>query len=433
MGKRNRGLVFLSLALLTLLLSSILVFAQNEINIVLNDRKVDFPDSKPYMDIQSNRILVPVRFIAEGLGALVEWDPIGRQVDILKDKVNLRFKIGEKKYILNGKERPMDTSPFIRGNRTLVPLRTVSENLDMDVGWDGETKTVVLKDKANKEFVVQGIHLGQSEKDLISRLGQPARKDLSEYGFYWYIYNKDYDNYLQVGVDEEKVVGLYTNTGNWESKKGISLGTTRGQVEKLLGKPLKSILKGNVNYLISSPNEKGVYLIDQAYVTIFYDIHNRNTVTGIQIIDEDMELGLDGFYGDYSTELRDSFERQLLDLVNAIRVRNKLKPLAWSDRAQLSSRKHSEDMARNNFFDHNNLRGEKPYDRMAKEGIVYVAAAENIAAGTASAIQAHEGLMNSKGHRDNILGDFSHLGTGVAHKLRSKYEYYYTQNFYTRP
>lgn len=284
--------------------------------------------------------------------------------------------------------------------------------------------------QAGKEFVIQEICLGESEEKLISNLGEPDRKDLSEYGFYWYIYNKDYSKYIQVGVKDGTVVGIYTNADNWKSAKGIGIGTKRASVERLLGKPLQGITKNMCTYLISAQDEKGVYLLDGSYVTIFYDIHNENTVTALQIIDENIELGLDGYYGNYSEELRDSFEKQILDLANSIRVRNNLRPLVWSNKARFSSRKHSQDMADNDFFAHTNLKKESPFDRMKKEMIVCASAGENIAAGDASAIQSHESLMNSAEHRVNILGKYEALGAGVGYNSNSKYKYYYTQNFF---
>ena len=60
--------------------------------------------------------------------------------------------------------------------------------------------------------------------------------------------------------------------------------------------------------------------------------------------------------------------------------------------------------------------------------IVYVSAAENIAAGVASAICPCR--MNSAGHRVNILGKFETLGAGVGYNSSSEYKYYYTQNFF---
>ena len=317
-------------------------------------------------------------------------------------------------------------------NVILNGKKTIPQNVGsyMDVGRNEKPYVIPSEDKSNKEFTIQGVCLAQSEEKLISNLGEPDRKALSEYGFYWYIYNKDYSKYIQVGVKGGTVVGIYTNADNWKSAKGINIGTTRANVERLLGEPLQGITKNRCVYLISEQDEKGMYQIDGSYVSIFYDIHNKNTVTALQIIDENIELSLDGYYGDYSEDLRDSFERQIFDLANSIRVRNNLRPFMWSNKGQVSSRKHSQDMADNNFFAHINFKRESPFDRMKKERIVCVSAAENIAAGSANAIQAHEGWMNSAGHRVNILGNYETLGVGVGYNSDSEYKYYYTQNFF---
>ncbi|GAE89948.1 hypothetical protein JCM21531_3523 [Acetivibrio straminisolvens JCM 21531] len=90
---------------------------------------------------------------------------------------------------------------------------------------------------------------------------------------------------------------------------------------------------------------------------------------------------------------------------------------------------HSKDMIINDFFSHNNLHGESPFDRMKKAGITYSSAGENIAIGQIDAIYAHEAWMNSPGHRANILGKFERLGVGVY--MGDDEKITYTQNFYT--
>jgi len=412
--------------------SLIFIYAQNEVTIKFNNVKVGFPDAKPYMDTQVGRVLVPVRFVSENLGAEVKWDQVNKVVNIIKDKTNIKLQLGEKRFTVNGIQKSMDIAAFLKDERTFVPIRVISENLGVDVDWDQKLYTVSLNEKnVNKEFVIQGIAVGITEVELISKLGEPARKDLSQYGFEWYIYNDNYSRYIQVGVKDNKVVGIYTNADNWKSTKGIEIGMTRIAVENLLGEPLKSIRKGNVIYSISNADEKGVHLVDGNYVSIFYDIHKNNTVTSLKIIDKDVELGLDGYYGEYSERLRDGFEKQVFDLANVMRLRNNLEPFTWSDKAKISSRKHSKDMADNNYFEHTNLKGQSPFDRMKNEGVIYTLAGENIAAGTPDAIEAHEGWMNSIGHRKNILGEFKTIGVGVAYNSKSTYKYYYTQNFFT--
>ena len=93
----------------------------------------------------------------------------------------------------------------------------------------------------------------------------------------------------------------------------------------------------------------------------------------------------------------------MFDLTNATRVEHGLHPLSWDDHVKLTARDHSTDMAINQYFDHTNLKGESPFDRMEEDQISFRTAGENLAAGQISSIFAHEGLMNSIGHRENIL------------------------------
>ncbi|WP_186785929.1 CAP domain-containing protein [Paenibacillus agilis] len=282
---------------------------------------------------------------------------------------------------------------------------------------------------AAREITMQGISIGMTEAQLVKKLGQPARKDMSEYGFKWYIYNKDYKKYLQVGVSNGKVVALYSNSTGWTSKKGIKVGTSRTQVEKLYGKPIKEIKKGNTIYRYNHVPNSAIYAVDNTYTTVFYDKHRKNIVTAVQVIDKQTELAFKSFHGKPSKELQQSFERQLLDLANAFRVQMGKKPFKADANIANTARKHSQDMSKRDFFDHKNPDGKSPFDRMDDDNIEYTAAAENIAAGQTSAIIAHEGWINSLGHRENIVGDFARLGVGVA--FGGDMEVYYTQNFYT--
>ena len=88
---------------------------------------------------------------------------------------------------------------------------------------------------------------------------------------------------------------------------------------------------------------------------------------------------------------------------------------------------HSEEMAENEYFDHTDLSGGSVNNRADAARIKYRKIGENIAMGAQNSIYMHEMLMNSEGHRKNILEDFSHIGTGVA--FSSENVPYLTQNF----
>lgn len=276
-------------------------------------------------------------------------------------------------------------------------------------------------------FTVSGLQLGQTEASVIAKLGQPARKDASEYGFSWYIYNSDYSNYAQVGIQAGKIVALFSNADNWSSDTGVKIGTSASDVEAIYGKPIK-LAKGNILDSYAS-NEVAVYRVDESYATIFFDKHKNNTASAVQLVDKATEDAQQSYFPPFSEELRSSFEKQIFDQANASRARFGLAPFAWDDKAADTARKHSEDMAKQDYFDHTNLKGESPFDRMEANGIVYRTAAENIAAGQRNAIYAHAGWMNSLGHRNNLLADISRLGVGIH--FGGDMSMYYTQNFFT--
>jgi len=104
----------------------------------------------PYID-ENNRTMVPVRFIAESLGAVVGWDPVNRQVTITLNGKIIKMMIGSKEYSINNVSGTMDTSPVINKgwNRTMVPGRFVAEALGMDVMWDPINQFVVISPLSN--------------------------------------------------------------------------------------------------------------------------------------------------------------------------------------------------------------------------------------------------------------------------------------------
>lgn len=288
-------------------------------------------------------------------------------------------------------------------------------------------------DYNSDEFTINGISVGDTVEKVLEQFGPPQRKDTSKYGFTWYVYNQLYSYFMMVGVQEDQVVALYTNANRWSAPHGLEPGSTSTDVSNVYGSPLTSIQKGNVIFTLSQDSEEvAVYEVEDQYVTFFYDIHDGSSVAAVQYIDKEVEQQLDSFYGQGSTELQQAYEAQIFDLANVERVKRGMTPFKEDDKATASARKHSEDMGERQFFDHINPDGLNPFDRMRNEGIDYIAAAENIAAGQTDAFTAHASWMNSKtGHRENILGETSYLGVGVIFNSNSPYKVYYTQNFFT--
>jgi len=124
-------------------------------------------------------------------------------------------------------------------------------------------------------------------------------------------------------------------------------------------------------------------------------------------------------------------EFQSFQLVNVERRDNGVKPqLDLKEAISAVARAHSEDMRDNGFFSHRGSNGDTITDRLAAAGIKFTVAAENLVkvnSSIAPALAAHDMLMESGDHRDNILDKrFRRLGVGVA---RSGNTYWITQIF----
>jgi hypothetical protein len=99
-------------------------------------------DAEPV--IINDRTMVPMRKIFETLGAEVSWDDKERKVTAVKGDVTIELTIGNDTALINGEPVALDAPAVIQSDRTLVPLRFVAEALDCDVDWIGDMRRVVI-------------------------------------------------------------------------------------------------------------------------------------------------------------------------------------------------------------------------------------------------------------------------------------------------
>jgi uncharacterized protein YkwD len=126
----------------------------------------------------------------------------------------------------------------------------------------------------------------------------------------------------------------------------------------------------------------------------------------------------------------DTFELQVVDLVNQQRAGFGLAPLALDVRLVEAAQRHSDDMAANDFVSHTGSDGSTAGQRISQAGYPWYAAAENIAAGHATPAAVVAGWMASTGHRANILsGTYQHIGVGYAYNAAAIYDHYWTNTF----
>ncbi|MBA3723897.1 MAG: hypothetical protein H0W89_03300 [Candidatus Levybacteria bacterium] len=100
-------------------------------------------------------------------------------------------------------------------------------------------------------------------------------------------------------------------------------------------------------------------------------------------------------------------------LVNTERAKAGLNLVSFDNSLRDVAREHSDDMFSRGYFSHQSLEGLSPFDRMEDAGIDFAYAGENLALAPSTPL-AMQGLMNSRGHRDNILSpNFNKIGIGV--------------------
>lgn len=210
--------------------------------------------------------------------------------------------------------------------------------------------------------------------------------------------------------------------GTHELKANRVLGTLPGLISGLisasvlaalmLAAPLPEFLRDSarasvVANSLASYTEVAEDLLGPVFNPAIQQTLNRLTIHPDS--NERVELG----YKVNATRPRPDLEAQMLELVNRERVAAGLKPLAPDPELTEVARAHSTDMFARGYFAHVSPEGLSPFDRMTKAGVKFRTAGENLA--LAPTLQlAHTGLMNSPGHRANILRpEFGRLGIGI--------------------
>lgn len=126
------------------IISSTAVMAQNEIKVYVDEKQVEF-DVKPI--IYEERTLVPLRAIFEALGAEVTWNQDTKTASAVRGDDTVSITIDSKQLFKNNKAVELDVPAMIVDERTLVPVRAISESFDCDVQWDGNSQSVNITTK----------------------------------------------------------------------------------------------------------------------------------------------------------------------------------------------------------------------------------------------------------------------------------------------
>lgn len=127
-----------------------IVLCTNSPNALVNGERVRIDEENshlaPYID--GDTTMVPLRFIAESLGATVEYREEDEAIDICYGENEIHYQIGSVSALINGEETTLAVAPKTEEGRTLIPLRATAEAFGKQVFWD-ENGLIILSDEAN--------------------------------------------------------------------------------------------------------------------------------------------------------------------------------------------------------------------------------------------------------------------------------------------
>ena len=284
--------------LLTAVMSTSTALADENITVMLNGQAMDF-DVAPI--IQNDRVLVPMRAIFEELHCSVDYTDIdGRQIITAKLNENnsIGLVIGSDEMQIHNQKIKLDTAPIIVNDRTLVPLRAVSEAFDYDVNWDEDTKTVTISKEIPK-----------TEYDILyGRLKVKIKSDSKVYDGFWgddtwlELSNEGIDfvakelGYITVGDLKKDAENLeYETVGDTVTQNGIEY------IE------LKSEKENRVEYLVKSSDDYLILLYAKANAKTDKDLWKTNAQEIIDTLsagDKKLDTSANSVHSDYLTIAR---------------------------------------------------------------------------------------------------------------------------------
>jgi len=222
-------------------------YAQNSIRVTVDGTALSF-DVPPI--IENELTLVPMRAIFESLGATVDWNASTRTIVAQKSDRMIQLTVGSSTANVNGNRVNLDVPAEIINDRTLVPVRFISEALGAQVDWDVDTQTVVITTGAESSW--KQIYI-----DLIN---------MSD------IY-QNYNGFALIYLNDDDIPELIIAP---PGRAGYTIYTvTDGRLESMyVGFIRLYIERGNLlfaNYVTSGGTAEGVYSIRNGRFTAVFD------------------------------------------------------------------------------------------------------------------------------------------------------------------
>ncbi|QHA91671.1 CAP domain-containing protein [Bacillus sp. N1-1] len=299
----------------------------------------------------------------------------------------------------------------------------------------------IAKDEPLPELTGVEKWVGQEVDTIKSNLGEPDRIDPSSYGYDWWIYEQSNSAYLQIGVEENRVVTVFF-MGDVDAGERYPMGEQASTIFDNEAPQEEIPVKFDAyDYRFQLTKEeqqlKPLVAIHGELFAQYYFDKFKGSLRAVRIAEPGVLVEQRPYAISYRGELLEpeelseeewqgvqaAMEKQIFAMTNVLRNLSEKQPLGYNDEVANVAFGHSKDMEENNYFSHTSPSEGELSDRLKEGDVLYSYAGENIAARYPDAGAAMIGWLNSKGHREALLNEeFTEIGVGV-------FRDYYTQNF----
>lgn len=139
-----------------------------EAYVKLNGKEINFEDQKA--EIINGRTLVPLRGVFDNMGFKVSWNEETRSAEIKNNSLEITMTENINRIMVNGDSVEIDVAPQIINNRLMIPLRAVAESSQAQIDWDNDTKTASVFYNSRKNVDESIDNIGISEQDYLQEL-----------------------------------------------------------------------------------------------------------------------------------------------------------------------------------------------------------------------------------------------------------------------
>lgn len=168
--------LFVFVAFFTLFIASEAMAAPNHKAFFIIGQKAYTADGEiKQMDVdafvENNRTYIPVRYLAYALGIGdndINWDQSTQTTTLSLDNTNLQMVVGSAKLYVNNREQTMNAVPLVKHGRTYLPARFVAEAFGYQVGWDEQTKAILIGPPGNLPEPPKPMWTVKYEKKVVS-------------------------------------------------------------------------------------------------------------------------------------------------------------------------------------------------------------------------------------------------------------------------